>query len=445
MFVLGNIASSFKKTNGAGASSATMKDYPEIGERLGYGGYRRLFGTPRTDRRHHTYIIGRTGLGKTTLLRNLIKQDIERGDGVAVLDPHGDLAEELLDDIPSSRTNDLVYFNPADIERPLGFNLFTQGGGLESHLVASTIVAAFKHLWHDSWGPRLEYILVNTIQTLIEVGEVSIVSVQQILANERYRAWITGRLQNSTLKSFWLNEFERYDPRFRTEAIAPIQNKIGRLVTSPILRNILGQVRSTFDLRFMMDNRRIFIANLSKGKIGEDNSNLLGSLLATALHLGAMQRAEQPEEERKDFYLYLDEFHNFGGDTFISTLSEARKYRLSLILSHQYLDQLSSPLRSAVTGNVGTLICFGISPEDAERLKTTLHPYTPDLLVSLGRGQVCIRTLEDGEHVQPFKAIIPPPEAPRYRRKEKLIAYSRERFGIPKDKIEEKLKRYYSI
>jgi len=414
-----------------------------IGQQSTYGGRLRSLNLSLEARRSHMYVIGKTGLGKSTFLRNMIIQDLEAGRGLAVLDPHGSLAEELLDDIPSSRSDDLVYFNPADTEKPIGFNIFTQGNNLDADIVRSTVVGSFKHLWHDSWGPRMEYVLSNTIQSILEAEPGSLLSCQRMLNDKLYRARIVSKLKDPVLINFWRQEFAGYSDRFRAEVIAPIQNKLGRLTTSPLLRNILGQVRSTINLRFMLDNRRILLANLSKGKIGEDNSSILGSLLVTAFHLSAMQRADEEESDRRDFTLYLDEFQNFGGDTFISTLSEARKFRLSLVLAHQYMNQLPVPLQHAVTGNVGTMVCFGISPEDADRLQKHFDPYNSDMLVSLDRGKACMRTTINGAYLEPFRVAIPPPPPPQHGHREMLTARSRLKYGRPREEIERKLARAF--
>ena len=261
------------------------EDVVYIGKKYAWGG-EQPFGLKCADRRHHTYIIGKTGSGKTTLLRNLIAQDIEAGRGVGVIDPHGDLAEELLDCIPSWRTDDVVYFNPADLEYPIGFNVLEGVPADRRHLVAAGVVSAFKHIWADSWGPRLEYIFYNALAALLDAGDSTLLGVVRLLANDGYRARVVQRITDPLVRAFWLDEFEQYDERFRREAIAPIQNKVGQFLTNAPLRNMLGQVKSAISLRFMMDRRRIFIGNLSKGRLGEDKSNLLGALLVAGLSIG---------------------------------------------------------------------------------------------------------------------------------------------------------------
>jgi hypothetical protein len=331
----------------------------ELGTRDTWGGQTSV-GIHRADRRQHTYIIGKTGTGKSTLLKNLIIQDIEAGEGTGLIDPHGDLSLELLDLIPPERVRDVVYFNPADREFPIGFNLLRAVPEDRRHLLASGIVTAFKNVWKDSWGPRLEYILFGCISALASVENGTLLGAQRMLVDEHYRRWIIKQVDDPMVRSFWEDEFASYDKRLLSEAVAPLQNKIGQLVMSPLIRNIVGQVRSRIDLRHLMDNRKIFIANLSKGQLGEDKSNLLGSLLVTAFQLAAMGRSDVPMGERVDYFLHVDEFQNFATDSFATILSEARKYRLNLTLSRSaaWTASTASPsasgLMAATTASVST-------------------------------------------------------------------------------------------
>jgi type IV secretory pathway TraG/TraD family ATPase VirD4 len=295
-----------------------------LGERWVWGGEQPV-GLRRQDRRQHLYVVGKTGTGKTTLLRNLILQDIEAGEGVGLIDPHGDLAEELLDFIPKWRTDHVLYFDPADGQWPVGFNLLKSVEPHRRHLVASAVVGSFKSIWRDSWGPRLSYLLYASVAALLECQNTSLLGVQRMLADSRYRDWVVRQVRDPAVRSFWEKEFAGYDRRFLSEVISPVQNKVGQLLMSPPVRLAIGQVRSRLDPRFLMDNRRILIANLSKGRLGEDKSALLGALLVSQFQAAAMARAEVPEEGRRDFYLYIDEFHNFTTDSFASILSEARK------------------------------------------------------------------------------------------------------------------------
>lgn len=338
---------------GVATGFATMNDEPRItiGEREGWGGLQ-LFDISVADQRQHLYVIGKTGSGKTTLLRNLILQHIALGHGVGLIDPHGDLAEELLHHIPPHRADHLVYFNPGDIEFPIGLNLLANVAPDDRHLVASGIVSAFKGIWRDSWGPRLEYILYNAVSALLDCRNATLLGVNRMLTDDTFRAKVIRQIKDPFIRAFWAEEYAGYDERFKREAIAPIQNKLGQFLLNPVVRNILGQVKTKVNVPFVMDNQRLFIANLSKGRLGHDKANLLGSLLTTQFQLGAMARTNRPEDERRDFYLFIDEFQNFSTDAFASILAEARKYRLCLTLSHQYIDQLPLPIRQAVFGNV---------------------------------------------------------------------------------------------
>jgi hypothetical protein len=399
------------------------------------------FGLYSEDRRHHTYIVGKTGTGKTTLLKNLIIQDIEAGRGLGVLDPHGDLATELLDFIPRRRIEDVAYFDPADPDFAVGFNFFQSKD--DPHLIASGIVGAIKGIWRDSWGPRLEYILYASVAALLECNNVSLLGVQRMLSDARYRAWVVKQVDDPMVRSFWQNEFENYDKRFLQEVIAPIQNKIGQLLMSPKTRNVLGQVKSKMDARFMMDNRRIFIANLSKGRLGEDKSNLLGALLVTQFHLAAMSRVDMPEEERKDFNLYVDEFQSFTSDSFASILSEARKYRLCLTLSHQYIDQLRPETRLAVFGNVGSMVTFRVGERDAEILaKEFGSTYAASSLTGLGNYEVCAKLLQRGMNTPTFFGATLPASESRCGKREKIIRRSREKYGTLLSIAEERIARW---
>lgn len=415
-----------------------------IGERLGWG-EPRLFSLSAADARQHTYILGKTGSGKTTLLRNLIVQRIAQGDGVGVIDPHGDLAEELLNHIPPHRADHLVYFNPGDIEFPIGLNLLARVAPDDRHLVASGIVSAFKGIWRDSWGPRLEYILHNAVSALLDCRNATLLGVNRMLSDDEYRAKVIRQIKDPFIRAFWAEEYAGYDERFRREAIAPIQNKLGQFLLNPVVRNILGQVKSKVNIPFTMDTGRIFIANLSKGRLGHDKANLLGSLLTTQFQLGAMARANRPEAERRDFHLFIDEFQNFTTDAFASILSEARKYRLCLTLSHQYIAQLTDPVREAVFGNVGTLISFRIGNTDAEVMEKEFGgAITARMLADLDQYEAVVKLLEAGMNYEPFRARMLPPAENRVGRRDKLIARSRERFAMLRRKIEDKLGQWTS-
>ncbi len=433
----------FSPIAGVVAGSGIMDEhFSHIGTREIWGGLHPV-GLSLSDRRQHLYLIGKTGSGKTTLLRNLIVQHLAAGHGVALIDPHGDLAEELLDCIPPHRADDLVYFNPGDLDFPIGLNLIANVTPDDRHLVASGIVGAFKSIWRDSWGPRLEYILYNAIAALLDCPNTSLLGVNRMLTDADYRRRIVAKVRDPFVRAFWTDEYEQYDPRFQREAIAPIQNKLGQFLLNPVVRNILGQVRTKVSIPFMMNTGRIFIANLSKGKLGADKANLLGSLLTTQFQLGAMARVNQPESERRDFFLFLDEFHNFTTDAFTSILSEARKYRLCLALAHQYIEQVPLPVRSAVFGNVGSLISFRVGNSDAEVLQREFgKSYAMETFVGLDRFQVIARLSQDGQTREPFWAQTLPPIEHQVGRRKKLIARSREKYAAPRADVEAKIERW---
>lgn len=419
-----------------------MEHETYIGIRYVWGGSR-PFGISRTARRQHLYTIGKTGTGKTTLLRNLICQDIERGHGVGVIDPHGDLAEELLDCIPPWRTDHVVYFDPADSEFPIGFNLVRSPLTDRRHLDAAGLVGAFKHLWRESWGPRLEYILYAAVAAVMECENASLLAVPRMLSDARYRAWVVNQVRDPLVRAFWEVEFARYDKRFLAEAIAPIQNKVGQLLMAAPLRNIFGQVRSKIDPRFIMDNERIFIANLSKGKLGEDKANLLGSFLMAKFQTAAMERASVPENERKDFYFFVDEFHNFSTDSFAGMLSEARKYRLCLTLSHQYVEQMQDEVKEAVFGNVGSLVSFRVGVNDAKVLANEFgNDHAAEQFTDLPNHEVMVKLSGSEEHREPFVGKTHPPSAMCYGRAKNILRRSRERYATPRRVVEDKCRRW---
>jgi len=401
------------------------------------------FGLSTTDRRQHVYCVGKTGTGKTTLLRNLILQDLMAGRGIGVIDPHGDLAKELLDLIPRRRSDDLVYFDPSDYDHPIGINLFPRVAPRERHLIASGVVGAFKSIWREFWGPRLEYILYATIAALQECENVSLLGVQRILVDELYRKWVIRQVKDPAVKSFWAREFASFDKRFLAEILAPVQNKVGQLLMAAPLRNILGQVKSKVDLRFMMDSGRIFIANLSKGRIGEDKANLLGALLVTQFQLAAMSRVDTPESERRDFNLYVDEFHNFTTDSFASILSEARKYRLNLTLSNQYTAQLRPEIRDAVFGNVGTIMSFRVGQADAFILEREFGGrFTAAQFAELANHHIYVKSIHDDISLVPFAASTLASIPIRDGCGEQLIRRSREKYASKLAVVENKLSRW---
>ena len=406
----------------------------------------KAFGIKKSDRRHHLYIVGKTGTGKSTLIKNMVIQDMRLGHGVALVDPHGDLVEDLLNFIPKERTNQVVYFNPADTSYPVAINILEAKGDDEKHLVASSLVSVFKHLWKDFWGPRLEHILYNCVLALMDTPGQTLLGVYRMLVDEAYRKSIVVNIKDPIVKMFWVEDYENYDLRFQKEIISPVQNKVGQLLSSPQMRNIVGQPKSSVDFGFVMDQKRILLANLSKGKIGEDKSNLLGSAIVTKMYLAALERQNLPEELRKYFYLYIDEFQNFSTDIFPSILSEARKYRLNLNLAHQYLYQLPESIKHAVFGNVGTVISFRVGSYDAKELAEEMKPvFTGEDLENLDNHHIALRLLIDGKMSPAFSAITMPPLKPKGHEAERetVLRISRERYATPRDIVEEKLQSWF--
>lgn len=411
-----------------------------------YRNQRRKFGIKQDDRRRHMYIIGKTGMGKSTMIENMVIDDIRKGNGCAVVDPHGDLAEKIIRFIPPERTNDVIYFNPADIENPVAFNILENINPDYKHLIAYGLVGVFKKIWADSWGPRMEYILTNTILALIEYPGATLLGLMRMLVDKTYRKKVVSKVTDPVVKTFWTDEFSNYSEKFRTEAIAPIQNKVGQFIASSIIRNIVGQSKSSFDPRQIMDDGKILIMNLSKGRVGEENSALLGAMMITKIQLAAMSRVDIPEDRRRDFFLYVDEFQNFATEAFANILSEARKYRLSLILAHQYIEQLSDEVRAAVFGNVGTMIAFRVGATDAEELEKEMAPaFTAQNLVNIEKFNFVLKLMINGVSSDPFSAIGLPPAKGGVGEEEKIIRVSRERYGKPRDMVEDRILRWSGV
>jgi CxxC-x17-CxxC domain-containing protein len=404
------------------------------------------FGIKRDDRRRHMYLIGKTGMGKSTILENMIVEDIRKGHGVAVVDPHGDLAEKIIDFIPADRINDVIYFNPADINHPIAFNVVEHVESHYRHLISSGLIGVFQKLWADSWGPRLEYILRNSILAILDYPGSTLLAVTRMLSDKKFRKKVIEKIQDPVVKSFWVNEFAGYNDKFASEAVSPIQNKVGQFLSSSLIRNIVGQVKSTIDMRKIMDEGKILILNLSKGRIGEDNSALLGAMMITKIQLAAMSRVDVPENERKDFFLYVDEFQNFTSDSFANILSEARKYRLNLILAHQYIEQLEENVKYAVFGNVGTIILFRVGATDAESLVLEFTPtFTEEDIVNLPKYEIYLKLMIDGVASEPFSARGLPPlsEEEKTGNTEKVIMVSRERYAKDRLSVEDKINRWH--
>ncbi len=399
------------------------------------------FGIKSKDRDRHMYVIGKTGMGKSTLLENMAIQDLRNGEGLAFLDPHGGTIERLLDYIPEDRIKDVVYFAPFDLEHPVAFNVMEDVGYDKRHLVVSGLMATFKKIWEDAWSARMEYILTNTLLALLEYPDATLLGVNRMYTDKEYRKKVVDNVKDPVVKDFWTKEFANYGDRYTQEATPAIQNKVGQFTGNPLIRNIIGQPKSSFDIRTMMDEKKILLINLSKGLVGETNMRLLGSMLTTRLFLAAMSRANLPADKLAKlphFYFYVDEFQNFANETFAEILSEARKYKLNLIIAHQYIAQMEEEVRDAVFGNVGTTVVFRVGPFDAEVLETIFMPrFTKEDVVGLDRRQVYLTLMIDGVGSAPFSAVtIPPIEAPPVSFREQVIASSRAQFTAARAGVE---------
>ncbi|NTW27336.1 MAG: type IV secretion system DNA-binding domain-containing protein [Candidatus Moranbacteria bacterium] len=408
----------------------------------------RVFGIKTDDRTRHMYIIGKTGMGKTNLLENLVVQDIRNGHGICYIDPHGDTAEKLLKAIPSNRINDVIYLNPSDQNFPLAFNVMESVDPDYRHLVASGLIGVFKKIWADSWGPRLEYILRNAILALLEYPGSTLLGVTRILVDKKYRERVVEKITDPVIRQFWVDEFPKWSDKVLQEVVSPIQNKVGQFLSSSLIRNIVGQTTSSFDIREIMDTRKILIINLSKGRIGEDNGALLGAMMITKIQLAAMGRVDIAEEDRNDFYLYVDEFQNFATESFANILSEARKYRLNLILANQYITQIDEKVRDAIFGNAGTIISFRVGAMDAEFLEKEFMPvFVQNDIVNLPKYNIYLKLMIDGIAGDAFSAQVLPPIyiGDTVDNEEKIIAASRERYASSKEEVEDKISRWAGV
>ncbi len=389
-----------------------------------------IFGIKTADRRKHVYIIGKTGAGKSTLIANMAIDDIRKDRGIGIIDPHGDLSEIILDYIPKRRINDVVYLEPFDTERPFKLNVLEIHNPEQKHLIASGIVSIFSKLYGKSWGPRLEYILRNVILSLLEIPGATLVDALRILSDDEYRRKVVAEINDPVLKNFWNAEFAKMGDKLRAEAVSPIQNKVGQFVSSTMIRNIIGSSKSSINLAEIMDEGKILILNLSQGKLGEDNASLLGAMIITQIQLAAMGRSFSKEEDRRDFFLYVDEFQNFATNSFIKILSEARKYRLSLTLANQYTEQLELEIQRAIFGNVGTLMSFVLGARDAYFLSKEFGEiYTENDLVSLGKFETVLKLSVDNMTSNPFPAYTLPLPNLKNDNREKIVQTSKEKYG----------------
>ncbi len=408
-----------------------------------------LFGIKRKDRRQHVYLLGKSGTGKSVLMFNMIIQNIQNGEGVCLVDPHGENVEGVLSAIPPHRMKDVIYFNPADADYHIGFNVLELVDPQYKHLVASGLMGIFTKIWANAWSARMEYILNNCILALLDTPGTTLLGIPRMLVDKDYRQKIINNLKDPVIKAFWVHEYEAWQEKFRNEAIAPIQNKVGQFLSTSIIRNVVGQQKSTINIFDMMNEGKIFLVNVSKGRIGEDNSALLGGMIITKIQLAAMERVRIPEETRRDFYLYVDEFQNFVTDAFASILSEARKYRLNLTVAHQYTAQLisdkSSAVRDAIFGNVGTMIIFRVGSDDAEFLESEFEPeFTPQDIVNLPNYKIYLKLMIDGVTSRPFSAKTLPQMLPsgNIEVEREVIRSSRELYCKPREVVEKEINEW---
>ncbi len=407
------------------------------------------FGIKAKDRTRHMYVIGKTGMGKSTMLENMAVQDIKNGNGLAFIDPHGQTAETLLEYIPEERKDDVLYFAPFDTDNPVSFNVMEDVGPERRHLVVSGLMSVFKKIWVDAWSARMEYILSNTLLALLEYPDSTLLGVNRMLSDKVYRRKVIDNITDPAVKSFWVDEFLNYSERYMQEAGDAIKNKIGQFTSNPLIRNIIGQPHSSFDIRKMMDEQKIIIMNLSKGLVGESNANLLGSMLTTRIYLAAMSRADLTADEMKkapNFYFYVDEFQSFANATFADILSEARKYKLNLTIAHQYIEQMEEEVKNAVFGNVGTIVSFRVGPFDAEVLETIFTPrFIAADIVNLGFAQIYLTLMIDGIGSAPFSAVtLPPIEHAAVSYKNVAIASSRRQFSKPRTEVEAAINAWHA-
>ena len=399
------------------------------------------FGVKAKDRTRHVYVIGKTGMGKSTLLENMAVQDIKNGEGMAFIDPHGKTADLLLEYIPPERVKDVIYYAPFDTEFPISFNVLESVDADKRHLVVSGLMSTFKKIWQDAWSARMEYILTNTLLALLEYPDATLLGVNRMLSDKKFRDKVVACVTDPAVRSFWVEEFANYTERMAAEAVPAIQNKIGQFTANALIRNMIGQSKSSFNIREIMDSKKIMIINLSKGRIGETNANLLGGMLITKIYLAALSRADVPDRVLKglpNFYLFVDEFQSFANESFADILSEARKYKLNLTMAHQYIEQMEEEVRAAVFGNVGTMIVFRVGAYDAEILEKEFAPqFTAEDIVNLGFAQIYLKLMIDGISSAPFSATTLGPIAqPEVSSAAEAIKVSRGQFSHSRDEVE---------
>ncbi|MEO6513929.1 MAG: type IV secretion system DNA-binding domain-containing protein [Candidatus Saccharimonadales bacterium] len=409
-----------------------------------FRGHNTMFGMPRSDRGRHLYIIGQTGVGKSGLLELLTISDIYSPFGFAVVDPHGDYAQNILRRIPADRAQDVIYFNPADTEFPVAFNpMEVSDPKLKNH-TASELIGVLKRMF-ESWGPRLEYILRYSLLALLDYPNSTMLDITRILTDKKFRNEVLKYVEDPVVQNFWTIEFASWNDKFAAEAVAPVLNKVGAFVANPLVRNIIGQPKSSFNIRQIMDERKILIVNLTRGIVGEDNASILGALLVTKIQLASMSRADVPAEQRWPFYLYVDEFQNFATDSFATILSEARKYGLNLTVANQYISQMPIEVKDAVFGNVGSIVAFRMGADDAGSMQRYFEPkfLEYDLVHMHNRHFVVSMTIE-GEKVPAFSAVslnLPPQNEDNTAM---IIDRSRAQYAVSRGFVERYVNERYS-
>ena len=413
-------------------------------------GKRVPFGIKNGDRSKHAYVIGKSGMGKSTLLENMAIQDIQSGNGICFIDPHGGTATKLLEYVPEDRIKDVLYFAPFDMEYPVSFNIMEDVGADKRHLVVNGLMSVFEKIWEDAWSARMAYILQNTLLALLEFPGATLLAVNRMYTDKAFRQRVVDNVTDISVKSFWVEEYAKYTDKYASEATPAIQNKIGQFAGNPLIRNIIGQPKSSFDIRKIMDEKKIMIVNLSKGRVGEGNARLLGSMFITKIYLAAMSRADESATslaKLPPFYLFVDEFQSFADKSFADILSEARKYKLCLTMAHQYIEQMEEEVRDAVFGNVGTMIAFRVGAYDADVLEKEFAPvFNAEDLVNLGLRQIYLKLMIDSVTSQPFSATTLPPIQPQATMYvDEIIEHSRAGFSKPRSVVEQEIVDWHAV
>ncbi|KKS70228.1 MAG: hypothetical protein UV41_C0032G0006 [Candidatus Daviesbacteria bacterium GW2011_GWA2_42_7] len=423
--------------------SVNSKDMSIFGE-TNYRNEKKRFGIKRIDRRRHLYVVGKTGIGKSRLLELLLISDIQGGQGCCLLDPHGDLADELLMFVPEERIEDVVYVNPADRDFPIGFNPLEPVNDSEMRQHLSTFfIAIFKKLFAFNWNPRMEHIIRYITLALLETPDSNILGIPRMLSDTTFRQRVIKQIQDPVVKSFWVNEFSAWNERFANDAVIPILNKVGQFVSNPIIRNMVGQRKNVLNFGKFMDEGKIVLLNISKGKLGDDNTALLGSMFITKIQQAALSRAKMREEERRDFYFYVDEFQNFATDAFSSILSEARKYHLDLTIAHQYIAQLPDDVKATAFGNVGSIVTFAVGGDDAAYLTREFSPvFNAEDMINLNVREMYVKMSVDGKVAPPFSARTINVPKPSFDYSIEIVNKSRMKYGKNRTSVENEIAKW---